>query len=196
MDSPNTSESQDDDNRNRMAALRDSLPEAPSLINRQRVEQADWSGVEAFLRQLSCEAAGASFSVCLLSDRGIRRYNKRFRHQDQTTDVLAFPAGGHGKEERGKEEQSYLGDIVISVETAGGNSVRYGLELEEEIKILALHGLLHLMGYDHENDGGRMAREEKLWCARLSLSRGLTARSRKAARRPLRRRIALAGGQR
>ena len=172
MDSSNTPEPADDDNRNRMAAL----PEAPSLINRQRVEQADWSGAEAFLRQLSSEVAGGSFSVCLLSDRGIRRYNKRFRRQDQATDVLAFPAGS-----RGREEQSYLGDILISVETARRNATRYGLRLDEEIKILALHGLLHLMGYDHENDGGRMARQERLWCSRLGLARSLTSRANKSS---------------
>jgi probable rRNA maturation factor len=191
MDSSSIPASEDDGNAPRMAGAEDPHPEAPFLINRQRAARTNREELHAFLRQLSARVAGAPFSVCLLSDRGIRRYNKRYRRKDQATDVLAFPAGCNGK-----KEQSYLGDILISVETARQNAARYGLRLEEEIKILALHGLLHLMGYDHENDRGRMAREEKLWCARLGLSRGLTARSPKAARQPLRRRIALAGGQR
>lgn len=174
MDSTNTSESPDDDTAGHMAAP----PEAPALINRQRVAQADWSRVRAFLRQLSSDVARASFGVCLLSDRGIRRYNKRFRRQDRATDVLAFPAGA-----RGTEDKSYLGDILISVETARRNAPRYGLRLEEEIKILALHGLLHLLGYDHENDAGRMAREERRWCSRLALSRGLIQRDKRGTTR-------------
>ncbi len=85
----------------------------------------------------------AEFSTVLVSDRGIRLYNRRFRGVPEPTDVLAFPMG----------EESYLGDILISVETA--DRQRRGL-LQTELKVLALHGLLHLMGHDHEVDSGEM----------------------------------------
>ena len=166
-----TTESDDGDNPSWMSLPDDSERRA-YLINRQRIVQADWDGISAFLGQLASRLAESPFSVCLLSDRGIRRYNKRFRFHNQATDVLAFPA-----ENSAGDRSGYLGDILISVETAQANATRYGLKLEEEIKILALHGLLHLMGRDHENDNGEMAREERRWCARLGLQRGLTSRA-------------------
>ena len=147
------------------------------LINRQRTVAADCEQVETFLAQLASQVATSSFSVCLLSDRNMRRYNQRFRSKDCATDVLSFPAS-----ENLLGENGYLGDILISVETARENAARYGLALDQEIKILALHGLLHLMGYDHERDQGRMARTEKRWCAKLGLPRGLTDRHSKPVR--------------
>ena len=177
MGPSNNSESEDDEGPRRVAAERDPRPEAALLINRQRVVRGNWRGVQAFLRELSSRVAKSSFSVCLLSDRGIRRYNKQFRSCDRATDVLSFPA-----EVGGTKTDSYLGDILISVETARENAVRYGLGIEEEIKILALHGVLHLAGYDHERDGGQMARQERLWCARLGLRRGLIDTAKREAR--------------
>lgn len=85
----------------------------------------------------------AEFSTVLVSDRGIRYYNRRYRGVPEPTDVLAFPMG----------EESYLGDILISVETADRQRRN---SLHTELKVLVLHGLLHLMGYDHEVDSGEM----------------------------------------
>ena len=143
------------------------------LVNRQRTTRADWDPVRHFLRRLSAELAPSGFSVCLLSDRGIRRYNKQFRGVDRPTDVLSFPVGGP---RTGKRE--YLGDILISVETARDNARRFGLRLEEELQVLALHGVLHLLGYDHERDHGEMARLERRWTRRLGLPQSLTGRAR------------------
>lgn len=114
--------------------------------------------------------------MCLVSDRVIRSYNRRFRRQDKPTDVLSFPA-----EEPGRPAQQYLGDILISAETARCNARQYGLRVEEEIKVLILHGLLHLLGYDHENDRGGMARVERHWSQKLGLSQNLTRRTRQRA---------------
>lgn len=154
------------------------LPEPAVLINRQRSIAADWDEVREFLRQLPSRLAPSSFSVCLLSDLGMRRYNKRFRHKSASTDVLSFPSG-----ENGNKPRRYLGDILISAETARASAQRYGLRVEEEVKILALHGLLHLLGYDHENDAGRMARQERRWRIKLGLPQTLTERSRGRAPR-------------
>src|SRR5262245_25985033 len=108
-------------------------PEATLLLNRQRTTRAKWNRRRRFLRRLSAEVKSSRFTVCLLSDRAIRRFNRRFRGVDRATDVLSFPAG-----EPKNGEQAYLGDILISVETARSNARRYGLRLEEEIQVLAL----------------------------------------------------------
>ncbi|MBI2816088.1 MAG: rRNA maturation RNase YbeY [Acidobacteria bacterium] len=138
-------------------------------MNRQRQVRADWSDLRAFLFKVQSHVARKPFSVCLVSDRAIRRYNRQYRHQDKPTDVLSF---------RVENDPEYLGDIVISVETAQENAANYRLKLNDEIKILALHGVLHLMGYDHESDRGEMSRVERLWSSRMGLAAGLTARTR------------------
>jgi probable rRNA maturation factor len=98
--------------------------------------------------------------VLLGGDRVVRRLNRTYRHKDAATDVLAFPrAGGRGS----------LGDIVISVETAARNARRDGWPLQRELEILTLHGALHLLGYDHERDDGRMQRLERRLRRRLGL---------------------------
>lgn len=163
------------------AARRPTLPlrttcearESVLLLNRQRTTRANWEPVRHFLRRLSAELAASGFSVCLLSDRGIRRYNQQFRGVDRPTDVLSFPVGGPRTGQR-----KYLGDILISVETARDNAQRLGLRLEEELQVLALHGVLHLLGYDHERDQGEMARLERRWTRRLGLPQSLTGRAR------------------
>jgi probable rRNA maturation factor len=148
-----------------------SVSEPVLLINRQRGIRADWAAVRKFLDELRSRVAKRPFTICLVSDRSIRRYNKQYRHQDQSTDVLSFPAGN------GAEPPGYLGDILISVETARRSAARFRLALQDEVKILSLHGVLHLMGYDHETDRGRMARAERLWSDRLHLGTNLSARA-------------------
>ena len=166
------------------AIARETLASQPRLIRRQRRISADWEELEDFLGRIPAALAPSPFSVCLLSDRSIRSYNLRFRQKNEATDVLSFPMG---PPEIG--EENYLGDILISVQTAHRNATRFGLRLEDEIKALILHGLLHLMGQDHERDNGQMTRHERRWATRLGLAQSLL--DRKLAKRrtaPLRRR--------
>jgi probable rRNA maturation factor len=131
------------------------------IANRQRAVSIDTDELESFHLRLS-RAAGVkphSFGVALVSDRRITALNRRYRGRPRPTDVLSFAAGGNG----------YLGDVVISVETARRQARRYRHGLGDELKLLMLHGLLHLMGYDHENDNGRMNRREHALRRRLGL---------------------------
>jgi probable rRNA maturation factor len=109
-------------------------------------------------------------SVLLTTDAAIRKLNARFRGKNKATDVLSFPAEGLGAEE-------IAGDLAISVTTALGQAAEQGHSLSTEIKVLILHGLLHLAGYDHEADTGQMARRERLLRARLGLPQGLIERA-------------------
>ena len=108
-------------------------------------------------------------SVLLTTDAAIRRLNARFRGKNKATDVLSFPAEGIGAEE-------IAGDLAISVPTALRQAIEQGHSLSTELKVLILHGLLHLAGYDHEADTGQMARRARLLRARLGLPQGLIER--------------------
>jgi probable rRNA maturation factor len=109
-------------------------------------------------------------SVLLTTDEAIRKLNRQFRGKNKATDVLSFPAKGPGS-------QQIAGDLAISVTTALGQAREQGHSLSTEIKVLMLHGLLHLAGYDHEADNGKMARRELLLRARLGLPQGLIERA-------------------
>lgn len=109
-------------------------------------------------------------TVLLTTDAAIRKLNRQFRGINKATDVLSFPAEGVGAEE-------IAGDLAISVTTAMGQAAAQGHALSTEIKVLILHGLLHLAGYDHETDNGKMARRERLLRARLGLPQGLIERT-------------------
>jgi probable rRNA maturation factor len=109
-------------------------------------------------------------TVCVVEDREIARLNRRFRGKPKPTDVLSFPANGaDAKGFQSKSDAKYLGDIAISPEAARRNAKRFGRTLDEELRILILHGVLHLAGYDHEADHGEMERLE----ARLRGKMGL-----------------------
>jgi probable rRNA maturation factor len=116
-----------------------------------------------------------SVSVLLTGDAEIRRLNREFRSKDKPTDVLSFPAG----ENAGRIRSA--GDLAVSVETAAREARRLGHPLALELKILLLHGVLHLAGYDHEADSGEMARKEEALRRKLGLAHGLIARTTKAA---------------
>jgi probable rRNA maturation factor len=92
-----------------------------------------------------------SVALLLTGDATIRRLNARYRHKDRPTDVLSFPGPGG---------DVGLGDIVISVPTAARNARDLGRSLAQELDVLALHGFLHVLGYDHETDDGTMDRLE------------------------------------
>jgi probable rRNA maturation factor len=110
-----------------------------------------------------------SVDVLLAGNRELRALNRRFRGKNRPTDVLSFPAGEGPR-------NGFAGDIAISVDIAKRNANRLGHATAEEVKILCLHGLLHLAGFDHERDQGQMARKETILRRRLGLVVGLTER--------------------
>jgi probable rRNA maturation factor len=109
-------------------------------------------------------------TVLLTTDAAIRDLNRRFRGKNKATDVLSFPAEGLGSE-------GIAGDVAISVTTAIRQAAGQGHSLSTEMKVLILHGVLHLAGFDHETDAGRMARRERVLRGRLGLPLGLIERA-------------------
>jgi rRNA maturation RNase YbeY len=109
----------------------------------------------------------AELSVLLVSDGEIHRLNREWRSKDRPTDVLSFPQqGGDGAAPAG-----LLGDVVISVDTARRQAAERGVSLRHESERLLIHGLLHLLGYDHERspaEARRMQRRERLLARRLA----------------------------
>ncbi|HEY0078467.1 MAG TPA: rRNA maturation RNase YbeY [Pyrinomonadaceae bacterium] len=129
------------------------------------MEGERWRGLaEEALKAAGVGGAGAT--IAFVSDRTMRGLNRRFRGRNSTTDVLSFPAE---QDEFEKAAGSTLGDVVISVEQAARQAAKHGLEFEEEVAQLILHGLLHLCGYDHETDGGEMNRLEVRLRRRLGI---------------------------
>jgi probable rRNA maturation factor len=122
-------------------------------------------------RAIEAAALKGRVSVLLTGDEEIRRLNREFRHKDQSTDVLSFPAA----ELAGRAKLA--GDVAISVETAAREAEKRQHPLATELKILLLHGVLHLAGWDHEADAGEMAREEETLRRRLGLAQGLIDRT-------------------
>jgi len=106
-------------------------------------------------------------TVAIVSDARVRALNRKFRKKDKTTDVLSFPA----------EEPGYLGDVVISSGVAARQARAARHSLATELRVLALHGLLHLLGYDHERDDGQMARLERRLRRQGGLQEGLIERA-------------------
>lgn len=106
---------------------------------------------ESLIRRiLKREKAKGKINLILINDREIRKLNKQYRKKDKPTDVLAFPMG----------EEGILGDIAISFETAQRNAKRFGVPYRRELKRLVIHGVLHLLGYDH---GRRMRDAEEIY---------------------------------
>jgi probable rRNA maturation factor len=119
--------------------------------------------------------------VLLAGDRTLRRLNREWRGKDKATDVLSFPAPAEMAE-------VHAGDLAVSVETAARQAVEQGHSLRDELRVLLLHGLLHLAGMDHEADAGQMAAREAELRRQLRLKRGLIARV-EALPKPNRRRV-------
>lgn len=133
----------------------------PRRVNRKAARRIQ----EELIRTVT---GGQGFTVLLTDDRELRRLNRQFLGKDYATDVLSFPS---------REGGAWLGEMAISIERAGEQAERLGHSLEEEIGILMLHGVLHLMGLDHEKDAGEMRRVEMKWRRRLGLAAGLIERS-------------------
>ncbi len=120
-----------------------------NVFNRQRKVSVEMKALRNFLDQLSSQMAlQTGFSVVLVSDAAMKKYNREFRGEDRATDVLSF-----SYEEEDGEEEPYLGDILICVDAAARQQRK---TLLAEIQVLSLHGLLHLLGYDHQADQGEM----------------------------------------
>jgi len=108
-----------------------------------------------------CGVDDIELSILIVNNRSIRELNKKYRGMDKPTDVLAFPMGGHSK---------LLGDIIISMEKTHAQAAERGHSPEQEFKILLTHGILHLLGYDHEisrSEAQRMKRKEKIILSKL-----------------------------
>ena len=132
---------------------------AATIVNLQRKVSLDstiFTDFSTSLAEVVDEVNDKEFSVAFVSDRRMKELNSFFRGRDLTTDVLSFP---HEPDEF-DTDTSNLGDIVISVEQAARQAEDNGFTLENEIKQLILHGLLHLCGYDHETDNGEMNSRE------------------------------------
>jgi probable rRNA maturation factor len=118
------------------------------VVNRQRRLKIDTQTWTTFAAKAlaAIGKSDASATIAFVSDKRIQQLNRQFRDIDKATDVLSFPA----------DEPNNLGDVAVSVETAAAQAKENGLSFEDEIAQLILHGLLHLSGYDHESDNGKM----------------------------------------
>jgi probable rRNA maturation factor len=153
------------------------------ILNQQRRVRVSISGLEKFLAAVRkrLRLAPRSLTVALVTDAQIRRWNHAHRGKNRPTDVLSFSAdGSHAEPATTRMHQEprparrmraarlsastqaakYLGDIAIAPAVARRNALRLGRAFDQEMRILILHGILHLLGYDHETDSGEMDRRE------------------------------------
>ncbi len=150
----------------------------PLITFRHPPGTLDRSALESFAEVLRTRVArGHEFHCRITNDAELQLLNYTFLGKNRATDVLSFPnvlsltgvfssPGGDG----------YLGDIAISLQRARAQARDIGHSVEEEIRILMLHGVLHLKGMDHDSDSGQMARTELRWRRKLGLAAGLIER--------------------
>ena len=173
------------------------------IVNRQREVSIDVASARRFVARLrvALRLGRREFNICFVTDREIQRLNTCYRRKARPTDVLSFPwqavgegaalpraTGGRPYQKKGGEDgrlggrktelANFLGDVVISAATARRNARREGHSTQNEIRWLILHGLLHLLGYDHETDKGEMTARELSWRERLGIS-GVKAAGRR-----------------
>jgi probable rRNA maturation factor len=130
-------------------------------------------GLGRWLASIAPVRARGTMTIAIVPDSRVQELNRRYRRKDVPTDVLSFPASADG---RPSDERGYLGDVVIAAGVARRQAKQAGHSLRHELRVLALHGLLHLLGYDHERDAGRMARVEARLRRRGGLREGLIER--------------------
>jgi probable rRNA maturation factor len=157
------------------------------LIIRQLSRRVPRTAMREFLGELSRRVARGRQIVCLITDdRELRSLNRQFRGKNYATDVLSFPAAQSRDRQgavrkRDKMEpvphDDSLGELAISIDRAAAQAAEYGHSITDELRILMLHGALHLAGFDHEKDSGEMARAEVRWRKRLGLPSGLIERA-------------------
>ena len=145
-----------------------------SCENRQWKIPFDEDSVRAFISLAWKDLASEwGFGVVISNDRTVREANRRYRDMARATDVLSFPAGDGMPYTR---PGGYIGDLLISAERAARQAKQYEHSVADEIKILVLHGLLHLLGFDHELDGGEMREFETVLRRKYGLAAGLIER--------------------
>jgi len=144
------------------------------ILNKQKKVRLAMRPLGSFLRQAQRELKidGSEITVALVSDADIARWNEAYRKKKGPTDVLSFPAvsGASRRAAGGRKAGEILGDIAIAPETAERYAKKSGRSLPTEIRVLMLHGVLHLMGYDHESDNGQMNRIEQRLRRRLGIA--------------------------
>lgn len=147
---------------------------ASLIIFETEVEGASEISLARFLAKARREVGlRGMVNVVVTTNEVIRDLNRRFRRKNKSTDVLSFPAGD-------EFQHKLAGDIVISAEIAAENAGKLGHPFATELKVLLLHGVLHLAGYDHESDTGGMQRKERKLREALRLPNGLIERTMQA----------------
>lgn len=150
----------------------DDITEEAMILFRKGVTNLNESTLNRFVtRARKAVRLKGGVDVLITSNVEMRRLNRQFRRKDKPTDVLSFPA------EANDTRTPFAGEIALSAEIAARNARALGHSTAEEVKILVLHGILHLRGYDHEEDDGQMARLEKKLRASLRLPCGLIERT-------------------
>lgn len=142
-----------------------------SLPAQSRLTAKEKNALKNFALQLTSEVtAGRPFTCLITGDTEMRKLNKDFLQHDYPTDVLSFPSEDLG-----------LGELAISVEKAGEQARELRHDRADELRVLMLHGVLHLLGHDHERDRGEMARAERKWRSYFRLPVTLISRTPQAA---------------
>jgi rRNA maturation RNase YbeY len=147
------------------------------ILNKQKKVRLAARPLQEFLRktQRELKLSKSEITVAFVSDAEIARWNETYRKKKGPTDVLSFPATAglsqkFAAKANGAKRPEILGDIAIAPETAKRYAKKNGRTLSSEIRVLMLHGVLHLMGYDHENDAGQMNRIEQKLRRRLGIA--------------------------
>jgi probable rRNA maturation factor len=170
------------------------------ILERRRTKELSRLALARFANKAQ-RAAGlrGEVNILLTGDAEMQRLNLQFRHKDTATDVLSFPRGNAAtgnaalpaagaKAGNAALPAAGAGDIAISIQRARAQAAAIGHDLLTEVKVLILHGMLHLAGHDHESDGGQMREFEQKLRAELNLFEGLIERTDAAPRRGRRRR--------
>ena len=149
------------------------------VILRKRIAGLSSSTLERFvLRARRAVRLRDAVNVLVTSSVELKSLNRQFRGADKATDVLSFPAPPVTR----RQAKRAAGDVAISADIARENARRLGHSMADEVKILALHGILHLAGFDHERDNGEMARKERRLRLQLKLESGLIERTQRRHR--------------
>jgi probable rRNA maturation factor len=147
------------------------------IIVQKRIAGLDEAALECFvLRARHATGLKATVNVLVTSSAELRTLNRQFRGKNKATDVLSFPAPLPSPPRRSGLRPRLAGEIAVSADIAAKNAVQLGHSAAEEVKVLVLHGILHLAGFDHERDNGQMARKELKLRRQLKLPVGLTER--------------------
>jgi probable rRNA maturation factor len=164
-------------------------PRSPTAARRDPLNKRELAQFAE--RALQAAGVAGEVSVLLTNDERVRELNQQFRKKDAPTDVLSFPAVDWGEVAGNGHSNKSAGDLAISLDTAARQAEAFGHSLATEVKVLILHGALHLAGYDHEQDNGEMAGIEGRLRKEFDLPSGLiqrtfpdSAKAKKTARKP------------